>query len=229
MTKEEMLALGTPDKAAKVEEVFKLFHGGQPRHTGWDLVADEATGTRFKLIYRDPRVFYAKEQEITLEAGKVIEVVKEPLYISKVKAIIEEARNPKPKPEPKPRAPRKADVSKGEVGSTGKTVVKPSQDPPPGGYLKAVEAAGLIGDLNDAIAKLVEADTVEPVKALLDQQGLEGSAVIDAIAGWQRDGKIKSGFYRLVKEVVAKMKVAPTAPAAAPAPAPAVVMAAPQA
>lgn len=221
MTKDEMNALGggEPDKVAKIEEVFKLFSGGQPRHTGWDLVADEATGTRFRLVYRDPRVHYCKEQEITLEEGKVIEIAKEPLYVSKVKAAIEELRNPKPKPEPKPRAPRKADASKGEVGSTGKTEVKPSQDPPPGGYLKAVEAAGLAGDLNTAITNLVEADTVEAVKTLLDQQGLEGSAVIDGIAALQREGKIKSGFYRLVKEVAAKMKAAPAAPAAAPAPA----------
>lgn len=146
------VAVGDPENEAKSVEVLKVFQAGQARPMGWDLITDEATGTRFRIIYRDPRVHYVKEQgmEGDFSGAKIYE----PLYLDKVRAMIEEIRNPKPPVEPKPRV-KKADVTKGEVGSTGKTELRPSVDPKPeGGYLKAVLDAGLMPKLEDAVVKL---------------------------------------------------------------------------
>lgn len=217
-----------------VDEIVSTFKAGtQTRPTGWDMISNE-DGTKLALVYRDPRVHFAQEAKMAGDHSQIAETPA-PGYISKIPAMIEEAKNPKPKAEPKEAKPRK--------GKSADAPAAASTSAPAGGYLKAyndygikVRVDALGGDLSlaNVIDQFVLADaeytpkgsdTKRNVKAdvltTIDQNGLEASVFIDFLAQQQRDGGVKAGMYKICKDLAAKYNEAVKAgppPAATAAP-----------
>lgn len=215
-----------------VDEIITTFKAGtNTRPTGWDLISTE-DGTKFALVYRDPRTHFASEAKMEGDHSGVAEV-DEPSYIKRVQAELEAIKNPKPKAEPKERAPRK--------GKSSTTSEAPAASAAPaGGYLKAysdlnvtakIEGGGEL-TLLQAIDQFVQADATyvekegdEPknvraeLLAIIDAKGLEDGGFVDFLARRQRDGGIKAGLYKICKEITANYTAAVKAQTEAPVPA----------
>lgn len=226
-TLDELKAL-YPNEAdkAEVDKIINKFKGSwDHRHTGFDLVISEnATPERFMLIWRDPRTAYAKE--IGLEGDfSAVPHQKTPSYVEKVPQLIEEARNPKPVVEKAPKAEKAPRAPKAPKA------VAEAQSAPAGGYkamfasIPAPTIAGLEGDtvgaiLDNAIAKFVDPNAVvegdaagtkviDKLNATIDANGIEGEVFVDLVAKAQKQTAIKSGFYKICKDlakVVAEYK-----------------------
>lgn len=233
---------------AKVDEIINKFKGSwDHRHTGFDLVTDEATGTRFMLIWRDPRVHYAKEIGLEGDHSAVVHQ-KTPSYVEKVPQLIEEARNPKPVAEKAPKAPRAEGAPR--APRAPKSAPAEANTAPAGGYLAAFAAipatvegheGTTIGAIvASAIAKFVDSNAmqvapddtsvkvVDRLNQIIDSTGLEGATFVDYVARYQKETTIKAGFYRLCKDLSKKYNDFVKANAAAtPAPAAAATEAAP--
>jgi hypothetical protein len=238
-TVDELKAL-FPNEAdkAKVDEIINKFKGSwDHRHTGFDLLTDVATGTRFMLIWRDPRVHYAKE--IGLEGDfSGTQFVKAPTYVENVPKLMEEARNPKPVVEKAPKAPKAAAAPKAPKAPKDAPAATTA---PAGGYKAAfmlvaatypsIEGATIGAILEAGIAKLVDPNAtllapddvtikvIDRLNSVIDQFGLESHQFVDFVAKYQKETSIKAGFYKICKDLaklyVAHVKAA--VPAAAPA------------
>lgn len=233
-TVDELKGLYTDDSdKAKVDEIINKFKGSwDHRHTGFDLVVDEATGTRYMLIWRDPRTNYAKE--IGLEGDhSTVQHQKTPSYVEKVPQLIEEAKNPKPvaekpaKAEGAPKAPRAPKAKPAEAATA-----------PSGGFLTAfagvvvalegTEGGTISAILETAITKLVDPNAmqiapddvnvkvVDRLHQVIDQHGLEGATFVDYVAKYQKEGAIKAGFYKICKDLSKKWAEAAKSAAATP-------------
>ena len=210
---------------AKVDEIINKFKGSwDHRHTGFDLVTDEATGTHFMLIWRDPRVHYAKE--IKLEGDhSAVPHQKTPTYVARVPELIEEAKNPKPVTEKAPRAPKaEGAAATPKAPRASKAKVAEVASAPAGGYLATfdtvpatfagVEGTSIGAIVRDAVGKFVAPEAVlsddatvkvsDRLLSVIDQNGLEGPIFVEFVARAQKDGSIKAGFYKICKDLAKK-------------------------
>lgn len=207
ITIDELKALmPTELEKAEVDKVLAIFRSGSARFAGWDLAADVATGTRFMLIYRDPREFYAKEQNLTIDLATV-EEVKPASYVTQVPALL--AIQNAPLVEKAPKAPR---APKAE-GATGSVAAAPAV----ASFMAEYAKAGLVYKINATIANFVDAASTikrkgaaegdsqvnvrEEFASLIDKFGLEGPKFVDFIAYAQKESAVKAGFYKGCKEL----------------------------
>lgn len=244
-TVEELKGLFDNDAdKAKVDEIINKFKGSwDHRHTGFDLVANEA-GDRFMLIWRDPRTNYAKEIGLEGDFSQVPHQ-KTPSYVEKVPQLIEEARNPKPVVEKPAKAPKDPNAP-AKAPKAAKAAAETSAAPA-GGFKAAfanvpATVAGLEGTtiavvLENAIAKFVDPNAmqiapddvavkvVDRLNQVIDQNGLEAGPFVDFVARYQKETSIKAGFYKICKDLAktyaAFVKSGATAAPAAPPEAPA--------
>jgi hypothetical protein len=230
-TVDELKALfdNEADKA-EVDKIISRFGGSwDHRHTGFDLVVnDQAQPPRYMLIWRDPRVHYAKE--IGLEGDfSQTPYQKTPTYVEKVPQAIAQASQPKAEAAPKqPKAP-KAPKAEG----TTKAKKDQATSAPEGGYLAAfgnVQATrpdvqgGTVAEIvNNAIGQFVKADAVmtdenvkvvDRLRQVIDQNGLEGPTFVEFVAKYQKEGAILPGFYKICKDLAKVYAASKTAPAA---------------
>lgn len=187
-----------------VEKVVKDLSGGMCRHCGWDLITKDGL---YRLIWRDPRVVWVEAQGLTGKDFAAIPVYV-PDFIKRSEKSIAAANAPKP--EKAPKAPKEPKAPK--APKEGGAAPAPAEAAP-GDQLAKIAAAGKMGELDESIVAFCDPTVHEPIKAFIDQWGLEGNRVIEHIADLQRNSMIKSGFYKKLKDLALVVN----APAASPA------------
>jgi len=219
-------AYSSPEDTTEVDRVFELYtKSWDPRRVGWDLLTNGAEPAKYRLIWRDPRVHYARE--VGLEGDLSQLPFEKPVkYLSEVPRLIEEAKAPKPAAAEKaPRAPRAAKDKPAVAEPAGDFLAKFDQVP---ASVPGIEGSTIKQVLDVAINNFVDtsnqslegddpAITVrERLYQLIDKLGFEAGAVVDYTTRYQKAGPIKIGFYKILKDLMKRYQEFKANPATAP-------------
>ena len=232
LTLEELKSGYEAKDAADVDKVLKRFsESWDHRVTGWDLLTDVATGTRFRLIWRDPRACYAKEVGLTKDYSAV-QFEKPPAYVTKVPKLLEEQRNPPAVTEKAPRAPR-ATSTKPKAAAPAVSVNYLEKFSTVPATVPGLDGTTVLEVLNSAITRFIGQDAMQTdpddvnvkvadgIRNILNTHGFEDGKFVEYCARYQTKGLIQTGFYGICKSLMKIYQDATAAGSTTGTPAPA--------